>query len=509
VKEIPQAASILLAQDPESAKLFFVRRAESLRFFGGFHAFPGGKVAPADADAPAFFGAAAPRPAPELTRIVTAARELFEETGVLIARGPDGLWSVAPSRLEQLRRELLAEGLSFGDILAELGVHLAEADFVPLGSLVTPPFTSIRFDTCFYLAFLPAGQKPEVWKGELDRGFWATPAALLERWRHADCLISPPTIMILEALGEAPAREAAERLRPVMKPSGDESIPPILYAPHVRLLPLRTDALPPSTHTNAYLVGHDPAVLLDPGATGTGEQARLFQALDELAQQGLNLQSIVLSHHHPDHTGAAAACAERYRVPVRAHAATAQALADKLPVQGDIVDGTRLDLGAAPAGTGRWHLEAIHTPGHARGHLVFYEPRYRLLFAGDMVSTQSSVVIAPSEGDLGQYLESLRRLRGYDSRLLLPAHGPASARPRQTIDDALEHRAKREEALVTALRLGPRHVADLVEELYRGVPENLLKFARCQVVAGLQKLEREGRAQPVGDGTAETWCQVG
>src|SRR5207244_6697670 len=118
-------------------------------------------------------------------------------------------------------------------------------------------------------------------------------------------------------------------------------------------------------------------------------------------------------------------------------------------------------LGPAPDGSGSWHLEAIYTPGHAPGHLAFYERHYRLLFVGDMVSTLSSVIIAPPEGDLAQYLESLKRLRGYDCRLLLPAHGSPSARPRKLLEDSIAHRVRRQAQLLAALREEPRSVAEL------------------------------------------------
>src|SRR5205807_10255216 len=124
-------------------------------------------------------------------------------------------------------------------------------------------------------------------------------------------------------------------------------------------------------------------------------------------------------------------------------------------------DGEKIDLGTAPDGAGRWHLEAVFTPGHAPGHLAFWEPRYRLLFAGDMVSTLSSIIIAPPEGDLAIYLDSLHKLRALRARLLLPAHGSPSARAGHVLDESLSHRAKREAQLVELLSAGPRRVSDL------------------------------------------------
>src|SRR5207302_701185 len=175
-------------------------------------------------------------------------------------------------------------------------------------------------------------------------------------------------------------------------------------------------------------------------------------------------------------------------VPIYAHAITAEKLRGKVPVDRLLHDGDALDLGPAPDGSGSWHLEAIHTPGHAIGHLAFYERHYRLLFAGDMVSTLSSVVIAPPEGDLAQYLDSLKRLRSYDCRLLLPAHGSPSARPGKTIDECIDHRLRREGQLLAELNASPRSVADLARELYKGLAPTMMRFAELQILAGLQKL---------------------
>jgi glyoxylase-like metal-dependent hydrolase (beta-lactamase superfamily II) len=168
-------------------------------------------------------------------------------------------------------------------------------------------------------------------------------------------------------------------------------------------------------------------------------------------------------------------------------------------------EGDRLDLGACPADGRAWFLDVLHTPGHASGHLVFFEPRYRLLFAGDMISTLSSVVIAPPDGNLIDYLRSLRRMRELPARLLLPSHGNVSARPVETIDAAIAHRAKREAQLLETLADGPAGIDAMTERMYRGTPEPLMRFARAQVLAGLLKLQEEGRAKPVD---AERWQKV-
>jgi glyoxylase-like metal-dependent hydrolase (beta-lactamase superfamily II) len=365
-----------------------------------------------------------------------------------------------------------------------------------VATLVTPPFTSMRFDTTFYAAELPPGQRAEVWPGELDEGRWSTAEGLLREWAEGRCLVSPPTVSILEAVRGKPPREAAERLAPLLASLAAGDVVPIYFAPRVRLIPLKTVALPPGDHTNAFLVGSDPAYLIDPGPRDPAERQRLFSVLDAFQAEGGRLAAVVLTHHHPDHADAAAACCERYGVPAWAHPWTAAALRAKLAVRRELNEGDRLDLGRTPGGGGPWHLEAHHTPGHAPGHLAFYDPHFRLLFAGDMVSTLSSIIIAPPDGDLTAYLASLRRLQRLDCRLLLPGHGNASSQPGQTLEECLAHRAKREEQLVAALQAGARSVAELIPELYRGLPSSLTRLAELQTLAGLQKLQKEGRAEP-------------
>jgi glyoxylase-like metal-dependent hydrolase (beta-lactamase superfamily II) len=327
---------------------------------------------------------------------------------------------------------------------------------------------------------------------------------MLARWSRGDCLISPPTLLLLQLARNRSFDELPQCLAPLIASWDAGALPPIFFAPDVQLLPLETAALLPSTHTNTYLVGRDPAYLIDPGPERAEEQRRLFDVVDARQALGTRLAAVVLTHHHRDHVGAAAASAERYAVPIWAHEFAAARLRERITVARELRDGDCLDLGTTTEGQ-PWYLQALDTPGHTAGHLAFYEPHFRLLFAGDMVSTQSSILIVPPEGDLAAYLASLRRLRALDCRLLFPSHGSPSAQPMKTIDECLAHRAKREEQLMQALADHPRRVTELVEDLYRGTRSSLTRMAEMQIRAGLHKLQTEGKVQSHGDADDAEW----
>ena len=493
---IPRAATVLLARGPGSPEVFVVRRAEALRFLGGFHAFPGGRVLPSDAILAGSTDSVA-------VQRVSAVRELFEETGVLLARRPDGTFP-ADAELAGPRADLLAEPDAFPALLARLGLGVRPDDLTYVGTLITPPFSAVRFDAAFFTAVLPPGQTPTIQAGELDAGEWLSADAALGAWEAGLILVSPPTVSLLTAIRGRAVEEWPGRARPLFDALAAGAPEVIYFSPRVQMIPLFCHGLPPTYYTSAFLVGQDPAYLIDPGPTDADQQRRLFTLLGARIAAGARLAAVVLTHHHPDHVGAAAAVAGKYGVPILAHPWTARALAGRIVVDRTIEDGGALDLGTAPHGR-PWRLEALHTPGHAPGHLCFYEATYRLLFIGDMASTMSSVVITPPEGDITEYLESVHRLSALPSRLLLPAHGSVSARPGAVLDECISHRRKREEQLVQALAAGPRRVPDLAEEMYRGTPAAVMPYAEKQVLAGLLKLQCEGRAEKDGDENEGAW----
>jgi endoribonuclease LACTB2 len=366
-------------------------------------------------------------------------------------------------------------------------------------------------------------------RGELVSGGFFDAADALARWRAGELLIVPPSIILLQMLcnaaGADPTAAFLAAARQLTAEYARDKIQQVFFSPGVRLIALETETRPPARHTNAYLVGGEHLFLVDPGATRAEEQARLFEALDDATAGGGRVAAILLTHHHPDHVGAVTAVAERLRAPVWAHAETAAKLAGRIEVARHLADGDAIRLGASPDGRPGWQLRVLHTPGHARGHLAFQESRYGALIAGDMISTLSTIVIAPPEGHLATYLASLQKLRQLPNGTLYPAHGPPRRDAHAAIDGYLRHRALRESKILSAFTArdesagekvdarrvsrdtGDERVRALDFETIRGrayddVKEEAIPLARLALRAGLEKLVEEGRVVESGDGYA-------
>ena len=255
-------------------------------------------------------------------------------------------------------------------------------------------------------------------------------------------------------------------------------------APGIRVLALRTPTLPPAAHTNVYLVGPEagPVAVIDPGSPYPEQQAILDRVLE-----GLPPAAVLLTHHHGDHVGGAVALAERWSVPIAAHAATARRLAGRVAVTQTIEDGDVV-----------YGATAIGTPGHAEGHLCYAVGGATI--AGDMVAGIGTILIDPGEGDMAVYLASLERLLARPQMTLLPAHGPAIVDGHGKLREYLSHRKLREAKVAAALGDQPRPLAELVAEAYSDTPRVLWALAERSLLAHLVKLAREQRAVDVGDG---------
>jgi glyoxylase-like metal-dependent hydrolase (beta-lactamase superfamily II) len=241
--------------------------------------------------------------------------------------------------------------------------------------------------------------------------------------------------------------------------------------------------------TGTYVVGRGSVAVIDPGPDLAPHVQALMQAL-----RGETVTHILVTHTHRDHSPAAAALkaatgAASYGFgPHGLIGETGEAGADldfrpdHPMVSGDVVEGRG------------WTLEAVHTPGHASNHLCFALAEEKALFSGDHVMGWSTTVIAPPDGDMAQYMRSLALIQARDDRIYWPTHGGPIREPKPHVQDLVQHRRQRREAVMRALTCEPRTAEDMVATVYPGLAPQLIKAAARSLTAHLIELAQEGLA---------------
>ncbi|TPV95869.1 MAG: MBL fold metallo-hydrolase [Myxococcales bacterium FL481] len=266
------------------------------------------------------------------------------------------------------------------------------------------------------------------------------------------------------------------------------------------LWPLRTPTLPPAAETNTVIVGSRRLAVIEPATPYADELARLELALSRRVEAGADIVALCLTHHHPDHVGAAEALRERFEAPICAHPKTAARLAFTVDQAVDDEWVCELDGGR--------RLEAAFTPGHAPGHVVFIEPTAGLFYLGDLVAGQGTVLIDPDDGgDMAAYLASLARLKarlrpreGAAGPLtVIPSHGPPLTDPIAVIDRYVQHRRGREAKIVAALQQGAADASQLLTTSYGDVASDRRGLADKSLRAHLHKLVVDGRVRRDGE----------
>ena len=516
--------------------MFWIQRARKLAFMGGWYAFPGGVLSRQDASLEvvgpprgietgdssvahmpeSLIEGLGELPADLVPGLVAGAlRELLEETGILplpeLTRAVPANRDAAQlaARLGLAQRRLLSGESTLAELATELDLTLDGSQLLFAGRWLTPPLGPRRFDNRFFLLHWPRELpvQPLAAPEETELGEWIRPEVAIERWHLGEIIAAPPILHILRVLseegppalaaGSAPLSEATSRLQTRLRRPDEANLGPyrrIEFRPGVISLPLPTATLPPASHTNSYLLGLGHRVLVDPGCGDEHQVDWLIAALEASAAEGHPVTEIWLTHHHPDHVGGLLPLSRRLRLPIRAHAATRQRLRH-LGTEGELdwaaplVDGEQIDLGGDPAST----VRIFHTPGHAVGHLCFLLEESRCLLAGDMVSTVSTIVVDPPEGNMDDYLASLARLAELKGTTLLPGHGPPILDGAAKCQEFIRHRLWREERILAAWREGFHQLEEIRPRVYEEVPEPAYPLARRQIQAHLDRLARAGK----------------
>ncbi len=499
----PRASSavVLWRRRRGALEVYWIERGRQLPFMAGWYAFPGGALERQDEQLPLVGSVAhdalartAHSPDADVAALDAdlapgvvgcALRELFEETGVLLA-DPAGI----PS-LTAFRSACLEKRVDFAPGLAGRGARLDASRLAFAGRWLTPPFGALRFDNRFFLAeWRPADGEPTIVPPESEQGEWIEPARARQRLERGELLAAPPILHLMRVLDEAGPEAGIGRLLD----TSEANLGPlrrIELRPGVLLFPLAAATLPPASHTNAFLLGHGECVLVDPGSPFEEENARLLAALDVARRRlGRRVAAIWLTHHHPDHVGGVERLRAALGVPVAAHPATADRLAPRgIAVDRALAGGEEIEL----TGESAMRLRLHHTPGHARGHLAIEIAGTGDLVGGDLLAGFGTIVIDPPEGDMDDYLASLDRMRALGFRTIFPSHGAPLLDVDARLAEYVAHRLGREEQVLAAWRRGLREPAALVPEIYPEVPPAVHPLAERQVVAHLDRLRRLGR----------------
>lgn len=248
------------------------------------------------------------------------------------------------------------------------------------------------------------------------------------------------------------------------------------------------------TGTCTYIVGETTAAIIDPGPDNASHVRAVLAAVGTR-----KVTHIFVTHTHRDHSMAvpaikAATGAKTYgEGPHRASRPLRDGETNPMEAGGDPdfrPDVCLRDGEMIPAG-GHF-FEAIATPGHTANHLVFALQGTNCLFSGDHVMGWSTSIVAPPDGSMSDYMDSLFKLRARGETLYLPGHGPAIENAPDFVDRYIEHRKAREQAILRRLERGEADIPGLVQSIYLGLDPKLAGAAGLTTLAHLENLVEHG-----------------
>jgi len=256
------------------------------------------------------------------------------------------------------------------------------------------------------------------------------------------------------------------------------------------------------TGTCSYIIGEGEVAIVDPGPAEPRHIAAILEAIS-----GERLRYVCVTHTHRDHSPAALALKEATGATISGCAAYTppedvavtgpglDASHDANYAPDEILsDGDRLELGGV-------NIDAIETPGHTSNHLCFALTEERALFTGDHVMGWSTTVIAPPDGSMRDYMESIERMRARDDQVFWPGHGEPVRDPQRYLRALVHHRRAREAAILQRLEAGDETIGQIVARIYEAVDRRLHGAAALTVFAHLEDLIARGLAESDGPAT--------
>lgn len=251
--------------------------------------------------------------------------------------------------------------------------------------------------------------------------------------------------------------------------------------------------------TGTYIVGHGRVAVIDPGPVMDSHRNAIQDALI-----GEQVQAILVTHCHSDHSPLAHWLHEQTGAATFAIGPHRDSAFDELDdvrdeaIDHDFVPTQAVGDGDVIVDTGEFMLTAVSTPGHTSNHMCIALAQERALFSGDHVMGWSTTVVSPPDGDMRDYIDSLRKVQRREDGILWPTHGGPVTNPKAYLTQYLQHRLDREAQILQCLGDSVKTVTEIVTILYADVRIELHKAAGRSVLSHLIKLIGDGRVVVVG-----------
>jgi len=243
--------------------------------------------------------------------------------------------------------------------------------------------------------------------------------------------------------------------------------------------------------TGTYIVGHGRVAVIDPGPLSEDHVNAILRGL-----ANEEITHLLVTHTHQDHSPACrplqALCgaksygfgphgAGKLEVGVKVEeGGDMEFVPDEEVRDGDIIDG------------GQWSFECVYTPGHTSNHVCYQLREEKVLFTGDHVMGWSTSIVSPPDGDMGDYMSSLKLLLERDDSVYWPTHGPAIDDPKPFVHSFIEHREQREHQVIKHLENGLHNIIDMVPLAYHDLPATMHPAAARQLFATMIYLVERG-----------------
>ena len=243
--------------------------------------------------------------------------------------------------------------------------------------------------------------------------------------------------------------------------------------------------------TNTYILGTNELAIIDPGPAVQSH----FDAIMSSLNINQSITHILITHSHIDHSPLAKQLSERTSAPILAFGESSAGKSAIMTNLKNLDGGEGIDYDFKPDVTlndnqilknKEWCIKSLHTPGHMGNHLCFSWEGESILFTGDLVMGWATSMVSPPDGDLTDFMNSIKslKLRSPD-KLFFPGHGAPIENPSLRLQELYEHRKKREREILSALETGLATISEITESVYADLDKKLITAAKRNVLAHL------------------------